>query len=167
QVVPGDIVHVRAGDIVPADLALFDGAVSLDQAALTGESLPVDAGSGKPAWTGSIVRQGEASGTITATGARTFFGRTAELVRISNAPSHMQRTIFAIVKRLVIFDAGLVVLVVAFALWHHLPLADTTIFALMLLVASVPVALPATYTLATAVSSLQLAHQGVLVTRLP
>ncbi|EQD67004.1 ATPase, P-type, ATPase-associated region domain protein, partial [mine drainage metagenome] len=72
QVVPGDIVHVRAGDIVPADLALFDGAVSLDQAALTGESLPVDAGSGKPAWTGSIVRQGEASGTITATGARTF-----------------------------------------------------------------------------------------------
>ena len=167
QVVPGDIVHVRAGDIVPADLALFDGAVSLDQAALTGESLPVDAGSGKPAWTGSIVRQGEASGSVTATGAHTFFGRTAELVRNSNAPSHMQRTIFAIVKRLVIFDAGLVVLVVAFALWHHLPLADTTIFALMLLVASVPVALPATYTLATAVSSLQLAHQGVLVTRLP
>ena len=167
QVVPGDIVHVRAGDIVPADLALFDGAVSLDQAALTGESLPVDAGSGKPAWTGSVVRQGEASGSVTATGARTFFGRTAELVRNSNAPSHMQRTIFAIVERLMIFDAGLVVLVVAFALWHHLPLADTTIFALMLLVASVPVALPATYTLATAVSSLQLAHQGVLVTRLP
>ncbi len=167
QVVPGDIVHVRAGDIVPADLALFDGAVSLDQAALTGESLPVDAGSGKPAWTGSVVRQGEASGSVTATGARTFFGRTAELVRNSNAPSHMQRTIFAIVERLVIFDAGLVVLVVTFALWHHLPLADTTIFALMLLVASVPVALPATYTLATAVSSLQLARQGVLVTRLP
>ncbi|MGA9165622.1 MAG: HAD-IC family P-type ATPase, partial [Thiobacillus sp.] len=167
QVVPGDIVHVRAGDLVPADLALFDGALSLDQAALTGESLPVDAGPGKPAYTGAIVRQGEASGSVTATGAHTFFGRTAELVRTSNAPSHMQRTIFAIVKRLVIFDAVLVALVIAFAMWHHLPLPDTAVFSLMLLVASVPVALPATYTLATAVSSQQLAHQGVLVTRLP
>ena len=113
------------------------------------------------------MRQGEASGRVTATGARTFYGRTAELVRSSSAPSHMQRTIFAIVKRLVVFDAALVVLVVGYALWHHLPLADTAVFSLMLLVASVPVALPATYTLATAVSSRQLAHQGVLVTRLP
>ena len=167
QLVPGDIVHVRAGDLVPADLVLFDGTVALDQAALTGESLPVNADAGKPAYTGSIVRQGEASGQVTATGAHTFFGRTAELVRTSSAPSHMQRTIFAIVKRLVLFDALLVALVVAFALWHHLPPADTAIFALMLLVASVPVALPATYTLATALSSQHLAHQGVLVTHLP
>ncbi|MGC9162443.1 MAG: plasma-membrane proton-efflux P-type ATPase [Thiomonas sp.] len=167
QLVPGDVVHVRAGDIVPADLLLFDGAVSLDQAALTGESLPVDAAAGKPAYASAIVRQGEASGTVTATGARTTFGRTAELVRASVAPSHMQRTIFAIVKRLVAFDAVLVALVIGFALWHHLPLLDTAVFALMLLVASVPVALPATYTLATAVSSLRLARQGVLVTRLP
>ena len=167
QLVPGDVAHVRAGDLVPADLALFDGAISLDQAALTGESLPVDAGPGDPAHTGAIVRQGEGSGTVTATGSRTFFGRTAELVRTGGAPSHMQRTIFAIVKRLVIFDAVLVLVVVAFAIWHHLPLLETAVFGLMLLVASVPVALPATYTLATAVSSQQLAHQGVLVTRLP
>ena len=167
QLVPGDVVHIRAGDIVPADLLLHDGAVSLDQAALTGESLPVDAGAGKPAYTSAIVRQGEASGTVTATGAQTYFGHTAELVRSSTAPSHMQRTIFAIVKRLVMFDAVLVALVIGFALWHGLPLLDTAVFALMLLVASVPVALPATYTLATAVASQQLAHQGVLVTRLP
>ncbi|MBN2691713.1 MAG: plasma-membrane proton-efflux P-type ATPase [Burkholderiaceae bacterium] len=167
QVAPGDVVHIRAGDIVPADLLLFNGAVSLDQAALTGESLPVDAGAGKPAYTGAIVRQGEATGTVTATGAHTIFGSTAELVRSSAAPSHMQRTIFSIVKRLVLFDAVLVALVIGFALWHHLPLLDTAVFALMLLVASVPVALPATYTLATAVSSQSLAHQGVLVTRLP
>ncbi|OZB76776.1 MAG: plasma-membrane proton-efflux P-type ATPase, partial [Thiomonas sp. 14-64-326] len=102
QVVPGDVVHIRAGDIVPADLRLLDGAVSLDESALTGESLPVDAGAGKPAYTGAIVRQGEATGVVTATGARTFFGHTAELVRTSNAPSHMQSTIFAIVKRLVV-----------------------------------------------------------------
>ncbi|MDY0329745.1 MAG: plasma-membrane proton-efflux P-type ATPase [Thiomonas sp.] len=167
QVAPGDVVHIRAGDIVPADLRLQGGAVSLDESALTGESLPVDAGAGKPAYTGAIVRQGEASGVVTATGAHTFFGHTAELVRTSSAPSHMQNTIFAIVKRLVVFDAVLVALVIGFALWHHLPPLDTAVFALMLLVASVPVALPATYTLATAVSGQSLAHQGVLVTRLP
>jgi H+-transporting ATPase len=160
-------VHLRAGDLVPADLVLFDGAVALDQAALTGESLPIDAGPGKPAYTGAIVRQGEATGEVTATGARTFFGRTAELVRTSSAPSHMQSTIFTIVKSLVIFDTVLVVLVVVHALLHHQSPLDTAIFALLLLVASVPVALPATYTLATAVSSLQLANQGVLVTHLP
>ncbi len=167
QLVPGDVVHVRAGDLVPADLQLFEGDVALDQAALTGESLPVDAGAGKSAYTGSIVRQGEASGIVTGTGAHTFFGRTAELVRTSNAPSHMQRTIFGIVERLVMFDAVLVAFVVVYALLHHMPMLDTAVFALMLLVASVPVALPATYTLATAISSMQLAHQGVLVTRLP
>ncbi len=167
QLVPGDLVHIRAGDLVPADMLISNGAVALDQAALTGESLPVDAGPGKPAYAGVIVRQGEATGEVTATGAHTFFGRAAELVRSSNAPSHMQQTIFAIVKRLVIFDAVLAALVVAFAQWHHLPPADTAVFVLMLMVASVPVALPATYTLATAVSSMQLAHQGVLVTRLP
>ena len=167
RLVRGDVVHVRAGDLVPADLALFDGAVALDQSALTGESLPVDSGPGQPAYTGAIVRQGEASGEVTATGTHTFFGRTAELVRTASAPSHMQRTIFAIVRRLVLFDAGLVVLVVAYALLHHLPATDTLIFALLLLVASVPVALPATYTLATAVSSQELARKGVLVTRLP
>lgn len=167
EVVLGDIVHLRAGDIVPADLLLFDGEVTLDQSALTGESLPVDVGTGKPAYTGAIVRQGEASGEVTAIGSHTFFGRTAELVRTSNAPSHMQITIFAIVKRLVIFDAVLVLAVVLYALLHHMPLLDTAVFSLMLLIASVPVALPATYTLATALGSLQLAHQGVLVTRLP
>jgi H+-transporting ATPase len=167
EVVPGDIVHLRAGDIVPADLMLFDGAVTLDQSALTGESLPVEAGADKPAYTGSVVRQGEASGDVTGTGAHTYFGRTAELVRTSSAPSHMQRTIFAIVQRLVLFDLLLVGLVVAYALGHHFQPLDTVEFALMLLVASVPVALPATYTLATALASLTLSRKGVLVTRLP
>ena len=167
ELVPGDVVHVRAGDLVPADLTLFDGAVALDQSALTGESLAVDAGPGSPAYTGAIVRQGEASGEVVATGAATYFGRTAELVRSAEAPSHMQRTIFAIVKRLVVFDLLLVVLVIAYAMTHHLPLADTAVFVLMLLVASVPVALPATYTLATAVAATALAREGVLVTRLP
>ncbi|MEO1766848.1 plasma-membrane proton-efflux P-type ATPase [Thiobacter aerophilum] len=167
DLVPGDIVHVRAGDIVPADLLLFDGAVTLDQSALTGESLPVEAGAGNPAYAGSVVRQGEASGEVTGTGAHTYFGRTAELVRTASAPSHMQRTIFAIVQRLVLFDSLLVGLVLIYALRHRLPLLESAEFALMLLVASVPVALPATYTLATALASLVLSRKGVLVTRLP
>ncbi|EKS71676.1 P-type HAD superfamily ATPase [Burkholderia sp. SJ98] len=167
QLVPGDVVHVRAGDLVPADLVLFDGAVVLDQSALTGESLAVDAGPGQPAYAGSVVRQGEASGEVTATGSRTYFGRTAELVRTSSAPSHMQRTIFSIVKRLVGFDLVLIAFVVFYAATHDLPMADTVVYTLLLLVASVPVALPATYTLATAVASTRLAKQGVLVTRLP
>ncbi|MDE2120710.1 MAG: HAD-IC family P-type ATPase, partial [Betaproteobacteria bacterium] len=167
QLVPGDIVHVRAGDLVPADLRVFDGTVALDQSALTGESLPVEAGAGAQAYTGSVVRQGEASGEVGAIGAATFFGRTAELVRGSSAPSHMQRTIVSIVGRLVGFDLLLVLLVVLYALLHGLAPADTAVFALLLLVASVPVALPATYTLATAVAALQLARQGVLVTHLP
>ncbi|WP_027820846.1 plasma-membrane proton-efflux P-type ATPase [Paraburkholderia bannensis] len=167
QLVPGDVVHLRAGDIVPADLMLFDGTVALDQSALTGESLTVEAGAGQPAYTGSIVRQGEASGEVNATGSRTYFGRTAELVRTSSAPSHMQRTIFSIVKRLVAFDLVLILLAVLYASTHGLPLTDTVVFALLLLIASVPVALPATYTLATAVASTRLAKQGVLVTRLP
>ncbi len=167
ELVPGDVVHLRAGDLVPADLSLFDGAVALDQSALTGESLAVDAGPGQPAYTGAIVRQGEASGEVVATGAATYFGRTAELVRSAEAPSHMQRTIFAIVQRLVAFDLLLVAVVVAYAVSHGLPIIDTAVFALMLLVASVPVALPATYTLATAVEASKLARQGVLVTRLP
>ena len=167
QLVPGDVVHVRAGDLVPADLHWFDGSVTLDQAVLTGESLPVTSGKGQTAYAGSTARQGEASGEVVATGARTYFGRTAELVRTSTAPSHMQRTILAIVERLVILDAVVVALVVAFAVGHRMPLADTAIFGLMLLVASVPVALPTTYTLATAVSSMRLARRGVLVTSLP
>ena len=167
QLVPGDIVHVRSGDIVPADLLLFDGVLALDQSALTGESLPVEAGPGAFAYTGSVVRQGEASGEVGATGAATRFGRTAELVRSASAPSHMQRTILSIVERLVVFDLLLVLLVVLYALVHGLSLADTAVFALLLLVASVPVALPATYTLATAIAAVQLARRGVLVTHLP
>jgi H+-transporting ATPase len=166
QIVLGDVVHVRAGDLVPADLKLTEGNVDLDQSALTGESLPVEATRGNAAYTGAIVRRGEATGLVTATGAHTYFGRTAELVRASNPPSHMQTIIFSIVKRLVLFDAVLVLVVLGYAALHHLPPLDTAIFALMLLVASVPVALPATYTLATALASQQLAQRGVLITRL-
>lgn len=167
DLVPGDIIHLRAGDVVPADARVVEGAINVDQSALTGESLAVSAASGATVFTGSLIKQGEATCIVTATGPATFYGKTFGLVQASNPPSHMQQTIYAIVKRLMIFDAVMVVVVIAFAIMHSLPLADTALFAIMLLVASVPAALPATYTLATATASSDLAHRGVLVSRLP
>lgn len=166
DLVPGDVVHVRMGDLAPADLLLHDGHILVDQSALTGESAPVEVGPGQTAYAGSTVRRGEATGEVTATGPHTRFGKTAELVRTSRTPSHLEALIFTIVKYLVALDAVLVVAILVYALVGGIPLAEIIPFALILLVASVPVALPATYTLASALGSLELAKPGVLVTRL-
>ncbi len=166
QVVPGDVVHLRMGDLVPADIRISDGQISLDQSSLTGESLPVDAGAGTTAYAGAMVKRGEASGEVTATGARTYFGKTADLVNTAKTVSHLQTIIFRIVQYLIILDAVLVAALLLFAGLTRLPLQDMLPFALILLVASVPVALPATFTLATALGSMELAKEGVLVTRL-
>ena len=166
QLVPGDVIHLRMGDLAPADVRLADGQVQADQSALTGESLPVEAGSGDMVHAGAIIRRGEATGEVTATGARTFFGKTAELVRTARTVSHLERTIFAIVRYLVALDAVLVAALIVYALASGLPLAEVIPFTLILLVASVPVALPATFTLATAFGARELAARGVLVTRL-
>jgi H+-transporting ATPase len=166
DLVPGDIIHLRMGDFIPADARLADGTIEIDQSVLTGESMPVEAGVGHVAYAGAIVKRGEATGEIIATGARTEFGRTAELVREAETTSHLEEVIFSIVKNLVIADAILAALVVGYAslagiAWHQiLP------FALILLVASIPVALPAMFTLATALGAADLAKQGVLVVRL-
>jgi H+-transporting ATPase len=166
ELVPGDAVHVRMGDVIPADLHLAEGQLQLDQSSLTGESLPTEAGAGADAWSGSVVTRGEATGEVTATGARTRFGKTAELVRSAKTVSHLEGVIFGIVKYLVIFDVCLVAAILVYAAAKGMPLTEAVPFALILLIASVPVALPATFTLATALGSLELAGRGVLVTRL-
>ncbi len=166
DLVPGDRVHLRMGDLSPADIRIADGSILLDQSALTGESVAVEAGAGKLAYAAAVVKRGEASGEVVATGLRTYFGKTAELVRTAQAASHLQTTIFAIVKTLIVIDAVLVCALLAYAAWASLPFAEVIPFALILLVASVPVALPATFTLATALGSTELARSGVLVTRL-
>ncbi|MFH1819674.1 MAG: plasma-membrane proton-efflux P-type ATPase [Pseudomonadota bacterium] len=166
NLVPGDAVHVRMGDLVPADLRLAEGQVQLDQSSLTGESLPVEAGPGSEAYSGSVVTRGEASGEVLATGGGTRFGKTAELVRGAKTVSHLEAVIFGIVKYLVLLDGVLVVALLAYAVATGMPLTEVVPFALILLVASVPVALPATFTLATALGALELARRGVLVTRL-
>ena len=166
DLVPGDVVHVRMGDLAPADVLLRDGQILVDQSALTGESAPVEVGPGNTAFAGSTVRRGEATGEVAATGRHTRFGKTAELVRTSRTPSHLEALIFTVVKYLVALDVLLVVAILVYAVVGGIPLVEIIPFALILLVASVPVALPATYTLASALGSLELARRGVLVTRL-
>jgi H+-transporting ATPase len=166
EIVPGDLIHLRVGDFVPADVTLTDGLLSIDQSALTGEALPVELEAGKTAYTGSIVQRGEASGEVTATGVRTFYGKTAELVRVARTISHSETTILGIVRYLIAFDALLAAGVLVYAVANALPLTSSISFALMLLVASVPASLPTTFTLASALGAQELAAQGVLVTRL-
>ena len=166
QLVPGDVTHLRLGDLAPADIRLFDGAVASDESDLTGESLPVEKSPGAVVYAGSRITRGEASGEVTATGKRTSFGKTAELVKTAKTKSHLQEIILAIVKYLVILDAVLVAALLIYAGLAHLPWSEVLPFALILLVASVPVALPATFTVATAVGALDMSRHGVLVTRL-
>lgn len=166
ELVPGDIVHVRAGDILPADMALLKGLISLDASTLTGESLPISLHEGDAAQASCIVQRGEATGRVTATGSNTTYGQTVELVRQASAPSNMQRTIFRIVRYLVVLDIALSSVVLFYAVFTGMPLLETLSFVLLLLVASVPVALPATYALANALAAQTLSKRGVLVTRL-
>lgn len=166
ELVPGDYIHLRMGDVVPADVAVSEGNILADQSALTGESLPVEIGPGQKAYAGALIKRGEASGEVGATGARTYFGRTAELVRSAKTVSHLAEVIFTIVKYLVAMDGALVAALLVFTAVSRLPFAEMLPYALILLVASVPVALPATFTLATGLGALELAKRGVLVTRL-
>ncbi|HEY6344714.1 MAG TPA: plasma-membrane proton-efflux P-type ATPase [Bryobacteraceae bacterium] len=164
--VPGDLIHLRMGDIVPADAHLTSGTVLVDQSALTGESTPADLKGGDTAYTGGIIKRGEATAVVTATGSHTYFGKTAELVRQAKAAGHLQEMIFTVVKYLVALDVVIVAAVLVYALNTGILLGDVLPFCLMLLVASIPVALPATFTLASALGTRELIHQGVLVSRL-
>src|SRR5581483_5697686 len=166
SVVPGDWIHLRMGDMIPADVRLSDGSILVDHSAVTGESMPVDAGPGATAYAGGMVRRGEATAIVTATAGRTYFGKTAELVKQARTAGHLQQTIFTIVKYLVAFDVVLVGAVLGYAWWISLGWSEVLPFCLMLLVASVPVALPATFTLASALGTQELARRGVLVSRL-
>ena len=166
QLVPDDFVYLRAGDVVPADVALSDGVLSLDQSQLTGESLPVEAREGVTAYAGSQVARGEASGRVIATAGRTQFGKTAQLVQLARAPKRLQLLTVSIAKYLLALDVVLIAIVIVAAIWKGTTLSNTLPFALMLLVASVPVTLPAMFTMSAAMGAANLSKNGVLVTRL-
>jgi H+-transporting ATPase len=166
ELVPGDVVKLSLGAVVPADMRLISGSVLLDQSMLTGESIPTEVDSGGLAYAGGLARRGEAVGSVVATGARTYFGRTAELVRIAYAESAEQRAIFNVVRNLAVLNGAVIVLLVAYARLTAMPLANAVSLVLTALLASVPVALPATFTLAAALAAQRLVRQGVLPTRL-
>jgi H+-transporting ATPase len=166
EVVPEDIICLRMGDMVPADAQVLEGVISIDSSAITGESLPKETIVGDVVYAGSMVKHGEAYACVVSTGKNTFFGKTAEIMRITKTPSHFQATIFSIVKYLVAFDLALILSVGVYSLYLGISILDIIPFSLLLLIASVPVALPATYTLSTALGAMELASEGILVTRL-
>ena len=166
ELVPGDLVKLSLGAVVAADVRLIDGSVLLDQSMLTGESVPIEAGAGTPACAGAMVRRGEAVGQVTATGARTKFGRTAELVRSAHVVSSQQKAVLRVVRNLALFNGVLIVALVGWGVAISLAWAQIVPLVLTAVLASIPVALPATFTLAAAVGARALARLGVLPTRL-
>jgi H+-transporting ATPase len=164
--VPGDIVRVRAGDIVPADLKLLNGAVGVDQSALTGESKELDKHVGEELLSGSIIRRGEADALVMLTGARTRFGRTTELVQQARPTLHIEAVVASVVRWLFVIVGAMLAVVVAVSLLRSAPLIETVPLVLVLLMSAVPVALPVMFTVSMAVGSSELARRGVLVTRL-
>jgi len=167
DLVPGDLVRVRLGDVVPADAKLRAGdPVEVDQSALTGESLPVTRGEGDPVYSGSTVRQGEAEAVVEATGERTYFGRTARLVAGAHTVSHFQRAVLRIGDFLIVIAVALVLLILAVALFRGDPMVDTLQFALVLTVAAIPVAMPTVLSVTMAVGARLLATRRAIVSRL-
>ena len=166
QLVPDDLVHLRVGDIVPADVALSDGRLKVDQSQLTGESAQVDREAGATVYTGSLVARGEASGVVRATGTRTYYGKTAELVRVAEAPRRLEILIVRIAKYLAAVVVALAAAVFVYWGVEGRSFLDMLPFGLMLLVASVPVALPAMFTMSATLGAQGLAQNGILVTRL-
>ncbi len=166
NLVPGDLVKLSLGSVVAADVTLTGGEVLLDQSMLTGESVPIEAGAGVQTFAGALVRRGEADAEVTATGPRTKFGRTAELVRTAHVVSSQQKAVLRVVRNLAVFNGGVIVLMVGYAWYLKLPVTDIIPLVLTAVLASIPVALPATFTLASAIGAQALAKLGVLSTRL-
>jgi H+-transporting ATPase len=166
ELVRGDLVKLSLGGVVAADVHLIGGSVLLDQSMLTGESLPIEASPGIDTYAGALVRRGEATAEVTATGIHTKFGRTAELVRTAHVVSSQQKAVLRIVRNLAIFNGVVILFIGTYAYFHAMPWSEIIPLLLTSILAAIPVALPATFTLAAAVGARSLAKLGVLPTRL-
>jgi len=166
DLVPGDVVKLSLGGIVAADMRLLSGNTLLDHSMLTGESVPIEATVGTQTFAGALVRRGAAVAVVTATGTNTRFGRTAELVRTAHVVSSQQKAVLLVVRNLAIFSGVVIVLLIGGALYLRIPFADIIPLVLTAVLASIPVALPATFTLSAALGARALAARGVLSTRL-
>ncbi|MEJ2596792.1 MAG: plasma-membrane proton-efflux P-type ATPase [Anaerolineales bacterium] len=167
QLVPGDLVRLRLGDIVPADVKLVEGDyLSVDQSALTGESLPVEKESGEGAYSGSVVQQGEMVALVAATGSETYFGKTAKLVSAAKSVSHFQKAVLAIGDYLIYISLFLAAILILVMIFRGAGILTLVQFALILLVAAIPVALPAVLSVTMAIGAAGLAKMKAIVTRL-
>ena len=166
ELVAGDAVRVRAGDFVPADVKLSEGELQVDESALTGESRAVEATVGSAIHAGSIVRQGEGTGVVTATGVRTLFGRTTQLVQGAHPKLHVEKVIARVVRWLLIIVGVLVAVTTIASLAQGSRLIDILPISLVLLMSAIPVALPVMFTVSMAVGARELGRRGVLVTQL-
>jgi H+-transporting ATPase len=167
ELVPGDLMRIRIGEIIPADARLLEGdPIEVDQSALTGESLPVERKSSDAVYSGSIVRQGEADALVYGTGQNTYFGKTARLVETAHTVSHFQRAVLKIGDFLIVIAIALVILILAVALFRGDRMLTTLQFALVLTVAAVPVAMPAVLSVTMAVGARKLAEKEAIVTHL-
>ncbi len=166
DIVPGDIIVAKLGDIIPADAKIISGELSIDESALTGESLPVECAQSDVVYSGAVVKRGEARCIVVNTGTNTYFGKTAELVKIAKPKSHQEEIMLAIVKYMMYLGivASIIVAVYAFLIQESVLLILT--FAVIFLMGAVPVALPAVLTIVQAATGMTLAGEGILVTRL-
>ena len=167
ELVPGDVIRLRLGDIVPADARLLDGdEISVDQSALTGESLPATKKCGDAVFSGSIVRRGEIDALIYATGGETYFGKTAELVETAHTTSHFQKAVLKIGNYLIVLAVALVAIIIGISLLRGDAILTTLQFALVLTVAAIPVAMPTVLSVTMAVGARLLAKKQAIVSKL-
>ena len=166
ELVPGDIVRVRPGDLVPADVRLLTGLMAVDESALTGESKEAEKKPGDVLSSGSIVRHGEGDGVVILTGAKTFFGRTTQLVQRARPKLHIEAVVAKVVRWLFAIVGVLLGAVTVLSFVRGMQLIEIVPLMLVLLMSAVPVALPVMFTVSMALGSRELAQRGVLVTRL-
>ena len=174
DLVPGDIIAVKLGNIIPADIKLAKGEyLSVDQSALTGESLPVDKKTGDMAFAGTITKLGEMTGIVTETGFKTFFGRTAKLVTIAKTKSHFQQAVLKIGHFLIFLTLGIATIILIISLFRtevthtlHISLGNLAIFLLVLIIAGIPVALPAVLSMTMAIGANKMAKLKAIVSKL-
>ena len=166
NIVPGDIISVGLGDIVPADAQVISGELSIDQSVLTGESLSITASPSHCIYSASVVKRGSAQCVVLNTGSHTYFGKTAELVKTAKPKSHQEKIMMTIVKYMMYVGVTASVLVAVYAFYLHVSAMTVVIFILIFLMGAIPAALPAVVTIVQSVGAMELAKKGALVTRL-
>ncbi|MDA8240853.1 MAG: plasma-membrane proton-efflux P-type ATPase [Nitrospiraceae bacterium] len=169
ELVPGDLIKIRIGDVVPADVKLTGGDyIQADQSALTGESLPVNKKKGEIAYSNSVVKQGEMQAVVVNTALNTFFGKTVALVARAEREekSHFQKAVVGIGNYLILITVFLAALILIAAMFRQENMIEILRFTLVLTVAAIPVALPAVLSVTMAVGAMNLAKKQAIVSRL-